>query len=101
MSPQGRTRSHRTERGIIFITGACGEGREVEAERAGVDVWVRGSGMQQASSSSPSVTDGGWSWMELGARALQGQAGTAVGTMRLSAGTCSQRSVGRHRYGVH
>jgi hypothetical protein len=65
MSPQGRTRSHRTERGIIFITGACGEGREVGAEGAGVgvdvevDVWVQGSGMQQASSSSAGVRNGG------------------------------------------
>jgi len=24
MSPQGRTRSHRTQRGIIFVSGACG-----------------------------------------------------------------------------
>jgi Na+-transporting NADH:ubiquinone oxidoreductase subunit NqrF len=66
MSAQGRTRSHRTERGIIFISGACGGRREVAA--GSVDVYEdegervameqMGGSMQRARSSTRGVKEG-------------------------------------------
>jgi hypothetical protein len=66
MSAQGRTRSHRTERGIIFISGACGGRREVAAGSVGVElgegveaeVQVDGNSMQRAPSSTRGVDEG-------------------------------------------
>jgi hypothetical protein len=72
MSPQGRTGSHRTERGIIFITGACEEGREVEAEGAGVWRLVGGNGGQQTTSNARGVKSGGWRSMPGRSRVKRG-----------------------------